>query len=152
MKKLLTFGLVLISSLTTSGVDASGVSLEVESAYMRAPIPGMQNTSGYMVITNPSRQDVTLVSATSEIADKIEFHDHVMVNGVMRMTQLTSVAIKSGETLKFQSGGLHLMVFGLKQMADQNKPIAVNFLTKAGQTINASFDIKSIHQEHQHHH
>jgi len=151
MNKLLTLGLVLLGSIASVNGIASETSLAFKSAYIRAPIPGMQNTSGYMTLTNDSKQNITLVSASSDSADKIEFHDHVMTNGVMKMTQLHQVKIKAGETITFQSGGLHLMVFGLKQV-DQSKPINIAFLTTEGLTIDAQFDIKSIHQEHHHHH
>ena len=125
--------------------------LEVDEAYIRAPIPGMKNTSAYMSLTNQSAQVLEFIGAKSTFAERIEFHDHVMKAGVMRMTQVPKITVKPEETVKFQSGGLHLMIFDVTDKALVDEPISITFMTSDGKTFDAKFEVRSIHHEHHHH-
>lgn len=123
-------------------------SLEIKDAKVRAPIPGMSKTSGYMTLVNNSNKDVSLVAAKSDIANKVEIHDHIMNNGVMKMVKLDGLMIKANETKTFESGGLHLMFIGLKNAKEVKDKVTVTFMFKDGTEQVSTFNVKSIHQHH----
>jgi hypothetical protein len=97
--------------------------IEINQGYVRATLPGINLSSAYMQIVNNSNQDIRFIGAKSSVSPKIEIHEHSMENGLMRMRQVSAIAIKKGEQVTLMPYGFHLMIFGL------NKPL------KDGETI-----------------
>ena len=68
--------------------------------------------AGYMTIINRGRTADRLLSATSPRAGRIELHTHIRDGQMMRMRPVNGgVEIPAGQTVRFQPGGLHLMIF-----------------------------------------
>jgi copper(I)-binding protein len=111
--------------------------ISVEHAYMRSSIPGTTISSGYMIIENKSQKTVTLLGASSKISPRIEIHQHIMLDGMMRMRQLDSIDIKAKQRVIFQPSGLHFMIFDVTQplKALQKIEFTLNFLNRASVTI-----------------
>jgi len=55
-----------------------------------------------------------LVSAASPAAEKVELHSMTMDGTIMRMRQVEGIDVPAGGKAVLQSGGLHVMLFGLK--------------------------------------
>jgi len=76
--------------------------LVIHDATVRAMPPGQPNTAAFLKLENTSKQAITLVSASTSVAKKAEFHTHVKNSqGVMSMQQVPSIEIAAGETLFF---------------------------------------------------
>lgn len=150
MKKIL-FGFILVALTWTSSSYAKE-SVRVENAMVRSPIPGMANTAGYMELTNVSGSDIVLTKAMSDIAEKVEYHNHIMDSGVMKMVKLDKLAIPAGEKVTFQSGGLHLMFIGLTKKKDLPDKIEVTLISESGKKYPVELEVKSIKAQHHHHH
>ncbi len=100
-------------ALVTACTPKEGI--EVRDAWIRtAPQGG--NSALYFVIHNYSADD-ELVGVSTEIADAAEMHESSMVDDVMQMRMVESVPLVSGEDAEFASGGLHVMLVGLKEEA-----------------------------------
>ena len=91
----------------------------ISSATIRPPLPGRNIAAGYMSVTNHTKTDDKLISATSPISARVELHTHLNENGVMKMRQVDGIEIKAGETIELKPGGLHLMMFDVNLPADQ---------------------------------
>lgn len=149
MKKLL-FLVVLWCVYSTSAVAQD---IELSQAKIRMPIPGMTNTAGYLDVANNSKQAITFVKASSPLAKRVEFHNHIMKNGVMKMVKLDSITLNSKQKLQFVSGGLHLMFLDINSVEDNKGKIPVSLYTENGKVITHDFKLVNIHQEdHGHHH
>ncbi len=153
--KFLTLLTILISFYSQNALSYNKESqtkeinkIEIKDAEVRAPIPGMGNTAGYMTLTNTSGKDVTLVAAKSALANTVEFHDHIMKAGVMKMVKLDDLTIKTNEIKTFETGGLHLMFIGLDHSQAMQKTVSVTFVFSDGSEQVGVFNIKSIHQHH----
>ena len=106
---------LLITSLFSVGLVAcqatnNAPNVQIENATMRAPLPGQSTAVAYFDIVNTGGEDV-LLSASSNISDRVELHNHLRENGVMKMRQVENVEIPGKETVSFKSGGLHIMMF-----------------------------------------
>ena len=129
--------------------QAQGINkIKIKDAKVRAPIPGMSNTAGYMILTNSNNKNVTLVSAKSPLAKTVEFHDHVMAAGVMKMVKLDNLTIKPNEIKTFETGGLHLMFIDVVHSEAMQETINVTFVFSDGSEQVGVFNVKSIHQHH----
>ncbi len=64
--------------------------------------------AGYMTLVNVGSSEVTLVKVESEAFEKEEVHEMAVVDGLMRMRELTDLVIPANGQVQFQPGGMHL--------------------------------------------
>ena len=126
--------------------------LTVDMASIRAPIPGHSMTAGFLTINNTGKDSCVLTSAASEFAKKIEFHTHQHVNGMMQMRPVESVEVAANSSLEFKPGGLHLMLFGVKEGHQESADITLGTDNCGQITFNAPIkSIKSTPPKEMHH-
>jgi len=83
-------------------------------AWTREPAPSRDITAVFVVLENRGPEARSVVSATCETADKAELHEMKNENGMMSMSPVKSIPLPAGKT-ELKPGGLHIMLFGLKQ-------------------------------------
>ena len=103
--------------------QASPDSLRLDGAWVRALPPTQVNTAAYVDITNTSAETVQIVTASSDITDRVEMHSSVMVDGLMRMQQIDALSLAPGETVHFSPGGKHLMLFDVPSMPQPGQQV-----------------------------
>ncbi|MFT6895765.1 MAG: copper(I)-binding protein [Paraglaciecola sp.] len=118
--------------LFANSVDAH---LMISNATVRLLPPSLPNTSAYFSVKNTADHDIILVAAQTDIAQKAELHNHVMQGQMMRMEQQDSVTIGAGQTVNFEPGGLHMMIFGLKAPLQKAQSVKLSLLTQGGDII-----------------
>lgn len=146
--------LSLLSTLCLSFSLWAGT-LTVSDAYVRASLPGTKITSAYMVIANPNQEVISLTQVTSPISERVEIHEHAMVDGMMKMRELDAIAIQAQSSVILQPGGLHLMIFDLNSplKPEQSIELTLHFSDKTEQTIQVPVQAikpKTHHHHHQH--
>jgi len=110
----------------------------IKDAYIRSSGPMAKTGAAFLVIMNDTDQDDTLVSATSDIAKRVETHTHIETDdGVMQMRRVEGgfpVAAHSMHAL--ERGGDHLMFMGLDQPLEQGETVTVTLtFEKSGDMI-----------------
>jgi copper(I)-binding protein len=124
--------IILLSSLVAGGLYAE---VTVTDATVRLLPPGVPNTAAYFSIRNSSDISRTLIGASADFATKAEIHNHVLMNDMMSMQQQSEVVLKPGESVQFSPGGLHIMLFGLKQPLREGQSVSFSLQTKEGESI-----------------
>ena len=139
--------IVLLCSLVAGVLHAEVI---VTDATVRLLPPGVPNTAAYFSIQNSSDTRQTLISASTDFATKAEIHNHIQVDGMMRMQHQSEVVIQPGESIKFAPGGLHIMLFGLKQPLRDGQSVSISLQTKEGESISfiANVARPSAHSHH----
>ena len=139
--------IILLCSLATGVIYAKII---VTDATVRLLPPGVPNTAAYFSIQNSSDTTQILIGASADFATKAEIHNHIMVNDMMRMEQQSEVIINPGQSVQFAPGGLHIMLFGLKQPLIEGQSVAISLQTKDGESIIISADVArpSVHKHH----
>lgn len=108
--------------------------LYVDQAWVR-PNPGGQGpAAGYMTI-HGGEQPVKLLRVTSEGAMRIEMHESVEDNGVMKMKALDSVDVPARTEVKFAPGGRHLMIFDINPAMLEEGRMSMTMLFSDGQRL-----------------
>ena len=125
-------------SACSPGDDASGNAISVENAWLRTPPAGLDKTAGYFQLINHSGSDQTLVGATSQQIRTIEMHTTTADGDMMRMRRLKTVSIPAGETTRFEPGGKHLMIFGLRT----SEAVSITFQFEDGTMETVPFVIR----------
>ncbi len=130
-------------------------SLLVSNAQVRAFIPGTSKSVAYFSIKNQSNIPQTLTSAEIEGIGKVEIHQHEFVDGMMKMSQINSLVINTGEKVNFQPGGLHLMLFNPVTLPIIDKQITLTLHFKNGEKVAAPAQVVAVIKQaenHAHHH
>lgn len=88
---------------------------EFEDGWARPGAEG-ENSSVYITITNGTATDDTLVSVSSEAAEEAELHESYDAGDeTTSMRPAGKQAIDSGNKLRMEPGGLHIMLTGLQE-------------------------------------
>ena len=143
--------LFLNSAFADTVLSDNHAEVLVENSFARESIPGTSISSAYMAISNISTKDLRLISATSTVTDRIEIHEHTMVDGLMRMRQREFVDISTKDTVLFQPSGLHLMIFDLKQPLKAKESIIITLHFDDESSIDVNYIIKGLKQKKHHH-
>lgn len=122
---------ILVGMLFTQIAVAADV--KVEQAWMRATAPGQEVAGAYLNIT--SAVDARLVGVSSPVAGTVQLHTMSMKQGVMEMREMKEIALPKNKTVKLAPGGLHIMLFDLKQTVKPGDvvPMMLDVATSAKQ-------------------
>ncbi len=89
--------------------------LEISDAWIKQLPPAVPVRAGYLTIHNPTSAAQRIVGVSSESFASVEIHESLMQGGMMRMEQQEELVIEAGATIRFEPGGLHLMMMGPRQ-------------------------------------
>ena len=133
MKKTL---ILLLLSMSLWGMDK----VSIENAYIKQTPPHAKATAIFLTIKNDSDKDFSLLKAQTNLSKETELHTHKNENGKMVMKEVPSIPIKAHSSTELKPGGLHIMVFDIKNQIDEN--------TRADLTLyfdnNQSIELKNI--------
>lgn len=127
---------VVLAAGCSAPVEKIKQPLLVEDAWLRAPPPGLDKTAGYFRLTNHSGKALSIVGASSDQIRAIEMHTTIKDGDMMRMRRLKTIPIPPDETIVFEPGGKHLMIFGLRTTENVNISLAFD----DGSTVTAPFE------------
>jgi copper(I)-binding protein len=115
-KHFLFLASIMLLTLCISACSSGQV--EISDAWAR---PGFanENSAAYFTINNPTLKNDTLLGAASDVAGTVELHESIMSGSghseQMEMVPQDSVHIRFLREVKFEPGGLHVMLIGLTQ-------------------------------------
>ena len=154
----LTLCALIVFSVPAAATE-SDRSVKVANAWVRAPAPGQKTVAAYVELT--SAYDAALVAAGSPAASRVEMHSSRVEGGVMRMRALPRIELPAGQMVKLTPGGVHLMLFDLKQSLKVGDvvPLTLN-VQPTGPTAGMSLTTITLQAEvraadgaaHKHHH
>ena len=147
MKGLLFLAAALLLALSLSNqthAQTSTNTITVEQAWARASPGGARTGAAYMTLMNSGASADRLLSATTPVADQVQFHKQTEDNGVSRMREVRNVELPPGGKIIFKPGDMHMMIIGLKQPLKEGQtfPLTLQF-EKAGH-IDVSVAIEKV--------
>jgi len=106
----LASGLAWALALAFAAPAPASPPVRVEAAWLRAPLPGVGSSAGYMTIVNDTRAPLRLTAVESEAATAISVHETRVEDGISRMVPVPALAVPAGGEVRLRPGGLHLMI------------------------------------------
>jgi copper(I)-binding protein len=134
--RLLTPSLAALAVAFAFPVLADGIT--IVDPYARTSAMMSQSGAAFMVIENTGTADDRLVSATSDVAERVELHTHKEdADGVMQMIEVTEgFVIPAGGQHALARGGDHVMFLGLTRPLAQGDVVSVTLtFEKAGDVV-----------------
>ncbi|MBC2778234.1 copper chaperone PCu(A)C [Parasphingopyxis marina] len=106
----------------------------VENAWVRLPAVDGRPAAAYFTLHGGDAGD-TLIAVDSERVASIELHETTMEGGAMRMRPIMSVDIPAGETIAFEPGGRHAMLFGVDPEVTAGTNLTLHFRFDSGRDV-----------------
>jgi periplasmic copper chaperone A len=134
MRVLLYFAATALLIAATSFAFAQGASIQITQPWARATPAGASTGAVYLTITNKSHDADRLLSASSDVADKLQIHEMKVVNSIMEMREVTGgLPVAANGSVELKPGSYHVMLIGLKRplKAGETVPLTLDF-EKAG--------------------
>ncbi len=139
---------VVFFLLSASNAAAEKSDIDVSKASVREPVGGQDFTAGYCLLRNTGVMNDKLLKVTSDVVGFFEIHEMSIQDGVMRMRGLPDgLVVPKEATVELKPGGLHLMLFDIKELLTVGKHFqAVFHFQKAG-PISVRFTVESRHTQ-----
>ena len=104
----------LLATTVTSAQHYEAGDIHIQSPWARALPPTSPNGAVYLTLTNHGAHSDKLLSASADVAERVEVHSHILEAGMMKMRRVESVILPPHEDVLFAPGGQHIMLMGLK--------------------------------------
>lgn len=138
IKPVLLISVLLLSSFLNA------TTFKITDTYIRATPPHTQNSVAFMKISNNSDSALKLISASSDIAERVEIHTHTMSDGMMKMRQVDAVDIDANAQIELRPGGFHIMFLGIKFALIEGETAKIKLYFSNGEKIIVDAPIKKI--------
>ena len=152
----LAYAILSLSLMLVLGACTNG-ELTIRDPWARSALAG-NNSAVYFVIENRRENDDTLLGASASIAETVEMHMTMAVDPqasegemehddgmdasedgpqaqAMRMVKQDSVPVPAGGTVRFEPGGLHVMLINVQRDLNPGDRIQVTLQFQHGGTI-----------------
>ncbi|MGO1080297.1 copper chaperone PCu(A)C [Inquilinus sp. CA228] len=119
--------------------------IEVIHPWVRATPPAAKVGGGYAEIRNDGSEPDRLVSATAEVAGRVEIHQMGLKDGIMTMRPVEGgVPVPADGTAALAPGGYHLMLMELKRPLKAGESFAGTMTFEKAGTVPVTFDVQPI--------
>ena len=132
---------MLIMLALTSGSQAADT-LQFSNAWIRATAPNAQVAGAFLRIENTGSKPDRLLSASTDIAERVEIHEMKMSGDVMQMREITDgLAVPAGQTLALKPGSYHLMLIAPKQPLLEGQKINIELMFETAGRKSVVFEV-----------
>ena len=139
---------------TTSFADmAHDKGLHLDHFTIRATTANAGATAAYGVIHNHSDAADRLIAARADFAAKVEIHEMVLDQDVMKMRALEDgLLIGAGEMAELKKGGLHIMLMGLKAPIKMGQNYQIELIFEKAGSVMIDAETISLREKKSHDH
>jgi copper(I)-binding protein len=119
--------LTLLASCALAGTALAQVT--VTEPWARATVPQQTASGAFMQVRSASA--ARLVAVNSTVAAAVELHTMEMTDHVMKMRQVDSIELPAGQVVNLASGGLHIMLMGLKRQLKEGDTVPLSLVIES---------------------
>jgi copper(I)-binding protein len=137
----LTF--IAASVLPASSHDYVVGGLQVDHPWTTPTQAGASTGAGYVIIRNKGRELDRLMTASSDIAERVEIHETARDGGIVRMRAVMGVEIWPGGMLEMRPNGYHVMFIGLKRQIQAGDKIKGTLEFEKAGKVDVEFEVQN---------
>ncbi len=135
--------LVLYLAVLVASCGESGPPLTATGVVAFAPLPGSEVSAAYLTLHNHSQEALTIQQVSSPEFAKVEIHESMTVDDVIRMRRLDSLTLDAGTGTRFVSGGKHLMLIEPVSELAPGQSVTLQFEYNAGGILIVNTQLKT---------
>lgn len=130
-----TLALLAVATLALAGCNSEPDSRtktlhlpKITVRHARVQLPPVQGRPAVAYFSIRARVLATLDGITSPSAEHIEMHETRMDGNVARMAAIQSLTLQPRETVEFEPGGKHAMLFGIAPQLRPGHKVPLTFI------------------------
>jgi periplasmic copper chaperone A len=125
--------------------------IQVRHPWSRATPPGAKVAVGYMEIRNHGKQPDRLLSASTELAQRVEMHVTRQEGDVMKMRQVQSFEIPARERYELRPGGAHMMLVDIVRPLKKGERFAMRLVFERAGELEIELEVQEQGARRPHH-
>ena len=122
--------------------DYQAGNIRIAHPWARPTPRGMPMGVAYFTLENRGSVEDALLSASTPVAARVEFHQTTLSEGVARMRSLAQVQLPAGRTVKVEPGGIHLMLVELKQPLEAGTQVPLTLVFRDAGEIEVQLSVE----------
>ncbi len=152
--KIVALSMLICLLIIPVSVLYAGNSLSVQDVWVLEAPPGMKVMAAYMTIKNSSENSYELSAVSSVQFERVEMHRTIIENEQARMERQNRMTVNAGDTLKFEPGGSHLMLFNPEVRLKSGDEVDLSLKLNNGIIIDVKAQVRKHSEMHskEHHH
>lgn len=115
----------------------------IEAAWARASIGGSKVSAVYLTLTNRGDAPLRLVGAETGRAGHAMLHRTIVEDGIAKMRHVPELHVPPGGSVRFEPGGLHVMLTGLPSPLETGDTLALTLLFEGGQRLTTPVPVRT---------
>lgn len=131
-------------AVAAPAVTAAGCLPKVEAAWIRVPPAGLPMMAGYARISNPCKDPLAIVAASSAAFAETSLHETRVEGGISRMRATPVLRLAPGGSATLAPGGFHLMLMRPVKPLHAGERVVIEFTLEDGRRFSAPFDARPI--------
>lgn len=136
--------LVLIACGAAHAQQAAQSGPTVVQPWARATPGGAKVGAAYMEIKAGAAGADKLLAVSSDAAETVELHNHIMDNGVARMRRVDDIAVPAGGSVALKPGGYHVMLINLKQQLKAGDKVKLKLKFEKAGAVDVEANVQPI--------
>jgi copper(I)-binding protein len=136
-----TLGIAVFTAVLGTMASATG-QLAAENAWVPWAPPAIKVHAAYLTIANRTNVDQFIVGASSPDYERAELHGSFIKDGLNQMRLLERISVPANTQVKFEPGGLHIMLVNPERTYGVDHRIRLVLLTGSGDQIEATAVIR----------
>lgn len=119
-----------------------GEGVEVSDAWARPGAEGRMSAA-YFQISNFNSEDDVLVSVETDVAQTAEVHEsYEREEGMMGMREVPNLDIPAQSTVRFEQGGLHVMLMDLTRQISEGDTFQLTLAFEKGDSVTVDVPVR----------
>lgn len=135
---------LLLSCLLVSASAFAHNGLKYDEPYARATPPNAVNSAIFMTIENHMDVERSLVSVSTDAAEKAELHTVEKQGDLMKMRQVDRITLPAHGEVTLQPGDYHIMLLNVKQPLTEGNNINLTLGYANGETETIDVPVKKV--------
>jgi copper(I)-binding protein len=125
-----------------NGEMMQGEGIEVSDAWARPGAEGRMSAA-YFLISNFNTEADKLVSVETEVAGAAEVHEsYEREEGMMGMREVPELDLPAQSTIRFEQGGLHVMLMDLTQQLSDGDTFQLTLAFEKGDSVTVDVPVR----------
>jgi periplasmic copper chaperone A len=125
--------------------------IQVRHPWSRATPPGAKVAVGYMEIRNHGQQPDRLLSASTELAQRVEMHVTRQEGDVVKMRQVKSFEIPGRERYELRPGGAHMMLVDIVRPLKKGERFTMRLVFERAGELEVELEVQEQGSRRPHH-
>lgn len=138
---------IALSSVFLASLFAQDIT--IENAFVKVMPPSTKNSAVFLDLVNNTDKTISLISASSNISEKVELHTHIDEDGMKKMIKIDSIEVPAKSTVSLRPGGMHIMLFDVKKRISENDRINVKLVFDNNNTLESEVKAKDMRMLHE---